>query len=74
MLANGWYYTSMQEDTPARKKKTTFQPPEDLIERLRDLALLHRRSLNQELVVALERYVEIETAEAAQTPTKHSRP
>ena len=38
------------------RKKTSFLYPEDLLERLRQLAAQHQRSLNGELVWALELY------------------
>lgn len=46
----------MKQDKPTRKK-TSFLYPEDLLERLRQLAARHQRSLNGELVWALELYV-----------------
>ena len=45
----------MRQDKPARKK-TSFLYPEDLLDRLRQLAAQHQRSLNGELVWALEQY------------------
>ena len=51
-----WYYSCMKQEKPTRKK-TSFLYPEDLLERLRQLAAQHQRSLNGELVWALELYV-----------------
>ena len=45
----------MRQQKPMRKK-TSFLYPEDLLEKLRQLAAQHQRSLNGELVWALELY------------------
>jgi len=50
-----WYSSCMRQQKPMRKK-TSFLYPEDLLERLRQLAAQHQRSLNGELVWALELY------------------
>jgi predicted transcriptional regulator len=47
----------MKQETTPIKKKTVYLPA-DIDERLRRVAMLHRRSFNSELVWALQQYLE----------------
>ncbi len=56
-----WYHMYMKSTTsdPTNRRWTVYLPA-DLLERLRQSAIEHRRSLNSELVWALDQYAQAE--------------
>ena len=50
-------YNTCMEHQPPTKKKITFVYPLEIIERIRQLAAEHGRSLNGEIIWALRQYI-----------------
>lgn len=59
----------MKEQSPSIKKKTVYLP-EDIDERLKHSASKHRRSVNSELVWAIQWYLEQQEKESPDARVK----
>jgi hypothetical protein len=57
-----WYGATMQRNGP--KKKVTIVLPDIITEAMKTLAQANRRSLNAEIVWALERYIDEESGQS----------
>jgi Arc-like DNA binding domain len=55
-----WYHTSMDTSTERKTQRWMLYVPPALLEQFRTLSAAHRRSLNSELVWALEQYAKLE--------------
>src|SRR5690242_3872241 len=51
-----WYHTGMNDTTERKSQRWMLYLPPALLEQFRTLAAEHRRSLNSEMVWALEQY------------------
>ena len=59
-----WYHTGMDTTSEHKSQRWMLYLPPTLLEQFRALAAEHRRSLNSELVWALEQYAKAEQRKA----------
>ena len=56
----GWYHTGMNDTTERKTQRWMLYLPPALLEEFRRLSVAHRRSLNSEMIWALEQYAKAE--------------